>query len=87
MNKSTEVKNKTMHTLLCEICLNVKPTGLSVSLYNQWRYNRGRRSAIERSIATLTSDFDIGLLHNGICFSCSCNNYDNCEGIEVSEYE
>ncbi len=56
-----------------------------MTIYAKWKKNIGQRSAIERSIRTLTSDLDLGLLHDQICFECGGGDYSNCEGIETKE--
>lgn len=65
--------------------MELKPTGLSMELYETWRDNIGRRSAIERSIATLNRDFDLSLLQDDTCFECSLNDYSDGSGIVIDE--
>lgn len=72
-----------MHTQLCEGCLTVKRTGITMDLYNKWLREIGARTAIERSVTTLSQDVDLGLLNDKICFECSLGNYEDGSGIEV----
>lgn len=74
-----------MHTQLCEMCLEVKPSNVSIAVVKKWRAEFGKRTAIERSVNTLCADADWGLIENNVCFSCTCEKYTNGEGIEVSE--
>lgn len=79
--------NKGNHLLdlKCCKCKNYKPTGLSVAIYNRWSDNVDKRAMIEQSINTLTPDFDISLVRDGLCFECSLDHFDKCEGITVEE--
>jgi hypothetical protein len=76
-------KNK-LHTELCSECLTNKRTGLTMAQYDNWKQYIGRRSALERSIKTLTDSHDFGLLHDRVCYKCA-NKADitiSCDGVE-----
>lgn len=71
------------HTKLCSQCMELKETGLTMSLYFKWRDQISRKSAIENAVKTLNANADIGLLNDGVCNDCSWLEYQSGKGIEV----
>lgn len=75
-----------LHTELCESCMQVKPTGMTTKQHSQWKKHHGRRSAIERSVATLNADFDLSLLAAKVCQDCVDEKEANKRGMTIVEH-
>jgi len=80
-------KSNRMHTLLCNECLEVKPTGLSVAIYERWCNEIGKRLEIEEAIKSLTSSVDWILIKAYVCHTCNLSDIDQGEGVEVMQGE
>ena len=59
-----------LHNDLCVVCNELKPTGLTLEMHEQWRTKFSRRRAIENAVATLNKNYDESLLYDKMCMHC-----------------
>jgi len=74
-----------LHTELCESCMEIKPTGMTIDQHQNWKQNIGRRSAMERSLTTLNANFDLSLLTEKVCNHCVEERHANSLGLTIVE--